>query len=76
MKLRAATAVFVLACAMTTGCDLLNKKDSADTTKPERSNILALQCARLGRISRNLIAALVDCSERNAKRLQRIVGGR
>ena len=31
MKLRAATAVFVLACAMTTGCDLLSKKDAAGT---------------------------------------------
>lgn len=31
MKLRAATAVFVLACAMTTGCDLLSKKDAASS---------------------------------------------
>src|SRR5215203_2451005 len=29
MKLRAAAAVFVLACALTTGCDLLSKKDAA-----------------------------------------------
>jgi hypothetical protein len=28
MKLRAATAVFALACALTTGCDLLTKKDT------------------------------------------------
>lgn len=35
MKLRAATAVFVLACAMTTGCDLLTKKDpAASPTSP------------------------------------------
>ncbi len=32
MKLRAATAAFVLACALTSGCDLLSKKDS--TTSP------------------------------------------
>ena len=34
MKLRAATAAFVLACAMTTGCDLLSKKDPAAATTP------------------------------------------
>ena len=34
MKLRAATAVFVLACVMTTGCELLNKKDPATPTSP------------------------------------------
>ena len=31
MKLRPATAAFVLACALTTGCDLLAKKDTAST---------------------------------------------
>lgn len=34
MKLRAATALFLLACAMTTGCELLNKKDAATPTSP------------------------------------------
>jgi hypothetical protein len=35
MKLRAATAVFALACALTTGCDLLNnKKDTPTSTSP------------------------------------------
>jgi hypothetical protein len=34
MRLRAATAVFVLACALTTGCELLNKKDAATPTSP------------------------------------------
>ena len=32
MKLRAATAVFVLACALTTGCDMLTKKDTPAST--------------------------------------------
>ena len=32
MKLRAAAAAFVLCCAMTTGCDLLSKKDPASTS--------------------------------------------
>ena len=31
MKLRAAAAAFVLACALTAGCDLLNKKDKTST---------------------------------------------
>jgi hypothetical protein len=31
MKLRAAAAAFALACAMTTGCDLLSKKDATST---------------------------------------------
>lgn len=31
MKLRTATAAFALACALTTGCDLLTKKDTAST---------------------------------------------
>jgi hypothetical protein len=31
MKLRAAAAAFALACALTTGCDLLSKKDKTDT---------------------------------------------
>ncbi len=31
MKLRAAAAAFGLACALTTGCDLLSKKDPAST---------------------------------------------
>jgi len=31
MKLRAAAAAFALACALTTGCDLLNKKDKTGT---------------------------------------------
>jgi hypothetical protein len=31
MKLRAATAVFTLACTLATGCDLLTRKDSAST---------------------------------------------
>jgi hypothetical protein len=31
MKLRAAAAAFALACALTTGCDLLNKKDKTET---------------------------------------------
>jgi hypothetical protein len=31
MKLRAAAAAFALACALTTGCDLLSKKDGAGT---------------------------------------------
>jgi hypothetical protein len=30
MKLRAAAAAFALACALTTGCDLLSKKDKTD----------------------------------------------
>jgi hypothetical protein len=34
MRLRAATAVFVLACALTTGCELLNKKDATTPTSP------------------------------------------
>lgn len=34
MKLRAATALFLLACALTTGCELLNKKDAATPTSP------------------------------------------
>ena len=34
MRLRAATAVFVLACALTAGCDLLTKKDAATPTSP------------------------------------------
>src|SRR5712691_3273819 len=35
MKLRAATAVFVLGCALTTGCDLLNnKKDTSTPASP------------------------------------------
>lgn len=34
MKLRAATALFLLACALTTGCELLNKKDAATPTAP------------------------------------------
>lgn len=34
MKHRAATALFVLACALTTGCELLNKKDAATPTTP------------------------------------------
>jgi hypothetical protein len=32
MKLRAATAVFALACALTTGCDLLSKKKDPSST--------------------------------------------
>jgi hypothetical protein len=32
MRLRAATAVFILACALTTGCELLTKKDSTPTS--------------------------------------------
>jgi hypothetical protein len=32
MKLRAATAIFALACALTTGCDLLSKKDTTPTS--------------------------------------------
>jgi hypothetical protein len=32
MKLRAATAAFALACALTTGCDLLSKKDKTPTS--------------------------------------------
>jgi hypothetical protein len=32
MKLRAATAAFALACALTTGCDLLTKKDASPTS--------------------------------------------
>ena len=32
MKLRAATALFLLACALTTGCELLNKKDVTPTS--------------------------------------------
>jgi len=32
MKLRAATAIFALACALTTGCDLLAKKDTTPTS--------------------------------------------
>jgi hypothetical protein len=32
MKLRAATAVFILACALTTGCELLTKKDATPTS--------------------------------------------
>ena len=31
MKLRTAAAAFALACALTTGCDLLSKKDNTDT---------------------------------------------
>ena len=31
MKLPAAAAVFALACALTTGCDLLSKKDTSST---------------------------------------------
>jgi hypothetical protein len=31
MKLRAAAAAFALACALTTGCDLLSKKDKTET---------------------------------------------
>jgi hypothetical protein len=31
MKLRAAAAIFALACALTTGCDLLSKKDTTPT---------------------------------------------
>src|SRR4029453_11770891 len=31
MKLRAAVAVFALTCALTTGCDLLSKKDTTPT---------------------------------------------
>jgi hypothetical protein len=31
MKLRTATAAFALACALTTGCDLLTKKDASST---------------------------------------------
>jgi hypothetical protein len=31
MKLRTAAAAFALACALTTGCDLLNKKDKTET---------------------------------------------
>src|SRR5258705_6035443 len=31
MKLRAAAAVFALACALTAGCDLLSKKDKTPT---------------------------------------------
>ena len=31
MKLRAAAAAFTLACALTTGCDLLSKKDKTET---------------------------------------------
>jgi|SRR5437868_4166394 len=34
MKLRAATAVFALACALTTGCDLLTKKDTPTSPTP------------------------------------------
>lgn len=34
MKLRAATAVFALACALTTGCDLLTKKDTSTPASP------------------------------------------
>jgi len=32
MKLRAAAAIFTLACALTTGCDLLSKKDATPTS--------------------------------------------
>jgi hypothetical protein len=32
MKLRAATAVFALVCALTAGCDLLSKKDTTPTS--------------------------------------------
>lgn len=32
MKLRAATVAFALACAVTTGCDLLTKKDTSPTS--------------------------------------------
>ena len=32
MKLRAAAAAFALACALTTGCDLLSKKDKTPTS--------------------------------------------
>ena len=32
MKLRAATAIFALTCALTTGCDLLSKKDTTPTS--------------------------------------------
>ena len=32
MKLRVAAAAFALACALTTGCDMLSKKDSSSTT--------------------------------------------
>lgn len=31
MKLRATAAIFALACALTTGCDLLSKKDTTPT---------------------------------------------
>ena len=34
MKLRAATAAFALACALTTGCDLLTKKDTPTSPTP------------------------------------------
>ena len=34
MKLRAATAVFLLACALTAGCDLLTKKDTPTSPTP------------------------------------------
>ena len=32
MRLRAATAVFLIACGLTAGCDLLNKKDASPTS--------------------------------------------
>ena len=34
MKLRGLAAAFALACAMTSGCDLLSKKDSSSTSTP------------------------------------------
>ena len=34
MKLRAAAAAFALACALTTGCDLLTKKDTPTSPTP------------------------------------------
>ena len=39
MKLRAAAAIFALGCALTTGCDLLSKKDTPTTgpTSPTTS---------------------------------------
>src|SRR6187431_2761128 len=34
MRLRAATAVFMIACALTAGCDLLTKKDTPTSPTP------------------------------------------
>ena len=43
MKLRAAAAAFALACALTTGCDLLSKKDKTPTSPTSPTPTTAIE---------------------------------